>query len=139
MPSTTHSWQWTPLGEVLTERKESPPPTELASGAIRIIAKIGFNDGQIQIRPGTMTRTGMILVGPGDLVVSGINAAKGAIAIYGEENRDPVAATIHYGSYIPNRNRADVRFLWWLLRSQIFREILDANLPGGIKTELKAK
>lgn len=139
MATAGQSWQSTPLGEVLTERKETPSTAELASGAVRIVSKIGFNDGRIQIRAGTMTRTGMILARPGDLVVSGINAAKGAIAIYGEENSNPVAATIHYGAYIPDKGRVDVRFLWWLLRSQIFRDILDTNLPGGIKTELKPK
>src|SRR5882672_9124024 len=110
MATPAHSWQWTPLGEVLTERKEIPSLDKLASGTVRIVAKIGFNDGKIQVRPDTKTRTGMILAKPGDLVVSGINAAKGAIAIYGEETNDPVAATIHYGAYIPKRDRVNVRF-----------------------------
>ena len=52
---------------------------------------------------------------------------------------DPVAATIHYGAYIPKINRADVKFLWWFLRSSVFREIVQYHIPGGIKTELKAK
>ena len=133
------SWVPTALGEVLTERKESPSLEDLALGAVRVVSKIGFGDGKIQLREDTKTRTGMILVRPGDLVVSGINAAKGAIAIYDESNTEPIAATIHYGSYIPDKKRIDVRFLWWLLRSQVFRDILDENLPGGIKTELKAK
>jgi type I restriction enzyme S subunit len=81
----------------------------------------------------------MIQAQPGDLVVSGINAAKGAIAIYGEENEAPIAATIHYGAYIPNRERVDARLLWWLLRSHAFRELLVEQVPGGIKTELRAK
>lgn len=139
MATAAYSWQATPLGEVLVERKEKPSLADLSSGTTQIVAKIGFDDGRIQLRSDTETRTGMILVRPGDLVVSGINAAKGAIAIYGDENKDPIAATIHYGAYIPHRDRVDVRFLWWLLRSQVFREILDTNLPGGIKTELKAK
>ncbi len=81
----------------------------------------------------------MILIRPGDLVVSGINAAKGAIAIYGTENDEPAAATIHYGAYSSNGNRGDTMFLWWLLRSGTFRELLREYVPGGIKTELKAK
>jgi type I restriction enzyme S subunit len=71
--------------------------------------------------------------------VSGINAAKGAIAIYGAENDSTAAATIHYGAYIPNKARVAPNFLWWLLRSNAFREILLEYVPGGIKTELKAK
>ncbi len=132
-----NDWNRVLLGEVLTARQEKPSPVDLDSGAIRIVSKIGFNDGKVQLRISGDTKTGMILVRPGDLIVSGINAVKGAIAIYDEKAIAPIAATIHYGSYIPNRERVDIHFLWWLLRSQVFREILLQNLPGGIKSELK--
>jgi len=79
----------------------------------------------------------MILIRPGDLVVSGINAYKGAVALY--EGRTEACATIHYGSYAVRAGRADPKFLWWLLRSHRFRELLEQHVPGGIKTELKAK
>jgi type I restriction enzyme S subunit len=128
-----------PLGEVLTERQEVPSVDALANGRIRIIAKIGFNDGDIHLRTDVQTKTRMILIRPGDFVISGINAAKGAIAVYGEENTEPIAATIHYGAYIPNKKRVNIRYLWWLLRSDTFRDLLLEYVPGGIKTELKAK
>jgi type I restriction enzyme S subunit len=134
-----HKWPITKLGEVLTERRETPTDDDLASGRVRIVAKISFDSGRIQLRVGGSTKTGMILVRPGDLVVSGINAAKGAIAIYEANETSPVAATIHYGAYETNRQRADVRFLWWMLRSHFFQELLLEEVPGGIKTELKAK
>jgi len=133
------TWPILLLGEVLKERQEIPSTGALAKGEMRIVAKIGFNDGKIQLRSGSETNTGMILVRPGDLLVSGINAAKGAIAIYGEENTEPIAATIHYGAYTPNKSRVDVNYLWWLLRSNTFRDLLLRYVPGGIKTELKAK
>lgn len=136
MPATLPS---VPLREVITERQEAPSDDALASGRIRIVSKIGFNDGKIQLRSDNKTKTGMILVRPGDLLVSGINAAKGAIAICGEENNEAVAATIHYGAYVPNNDRVDARYLWWLLRSYTFRALLLKHVPGGIKTELKAK
>ena len=85
----SNSWPLVPLGEVITERQEVPPPDALAKGEVRILAKIGFDDGKIQLRTGTETRTGMILIHGGDLVVSGINAAKGAIAIYGDGRTTP--------------------------------------------------
>jgi type I restriction enzyme S subunit len=72
-------------------------------------------------------------------VISGINAAKGAIALYGPENTEPIAATIHYGAYTPKPDRADLSFLWWFFRSQFFRDLLAEHVPGGIKTELKSK
>lgn len=133
------AWPRVRLEEVLTERHEVPNADELALGNVRIVSKIGFNDGKIQFRSNGETKTGMILVRPGDLLVSGINAAKGAIAIYGKDNNTSAAATIHYGAYMPNKARVEINFLWWLLRSNIFREILLEYVPGGIKTELKAK
>jgi type I restriction enzyme S subunit len=135
----TEAWPMVPLREVLTERREVPSAEALAKGEIRIVAKIGFNDGKIQLRNGGESKTGMILALPGDLLISGINAAKGAIAMYGEENTDPIAATIHYGAYVPKKDKVHVRYLWWLLRSKIFRDLLERYVPGGIKTELKAK
>lgn len=133
------SWPSVILGEVLTERKETPAPDDLASGGIRIVSKIGFDAGRIELRADGETKTGMILARPGDLVISGINAAKGAVAIYGPENTEPIAATIHYGAYTPKPGKADLKFLWWFFRSKVFRDILADNVPGGIKTELKAK
>ena len=135
----SRAWPMVVLGEVLTERKEVPSSVDIETGTTRIISKIGFSEGKIELRSGFETKTGMILIQPGDIVVSGINASKGAIAIYGEENTEPIAATIHYGAYIPNKGRVDTRFLWWLLRSRMFRDILTEYVPGGIKTELKAK
>jgi len=134
-----HKWPIAKLAEVLTERRETPTDDDLASGRVRIIEKISFDSGRIQLRVDGSTKTGMILVRPGDLVVSGINAAKGAIAIYDAAESEPVAATIHYGSYETNPRRGDVRFLWWMLRSRFFQELLLEYVPGGIKTELKAK
>lgn len=133
------AWPMVPLGEVLTERKEVPSSVDIETGITRIVSKIGFNEGKIELRSGFETKTGMILIQPGDIVVSGINAAKGAIAVYGEENTEPIAATIHYGAYILNKDRVDTKFLWWLLRSHTFRDLLSEYVPGGIKTELKAR
>lgn len=128
-----------PLGEVLMERREIPSSEAIMAGDVRIVAKISFNDGQIELREGSTTKTGMILIHPRDLVVSGINAAKGAIAVYGEENTKPIAATIHYASYVVNGSRGYARYLWWLLRSNTFRHLLAQHAPGGVKTELRSK
>jgi len=133
------TWSKVRLGEVLNERRETPDPEALALGNIRIVSKIGFELGKIKLRQELGTKTEMILVRPGDLLLSGINAAKGAIAIYGRENTEPVAATIHYGAYSVVHGRVDIGYLWWYLRSKPFREILFQSLPEGIKTELKSK
>ncbi len=132
------TWPKVKLAEVLSERGETPSIEDMAVGKVRIVAKIGFNDGRIEFRPDGETKTGMILVRPGDLLISGINAAKGAIAIYAEQNEEPVAATIHYSAYEIIKERGDINYLWWFLRSAAFREILVQAVPGGIKTELRA-
>ncbi len=134
-----NGWQEVPLGEVLTERKETPTSESLENGEVGIVSKIGFKEGRIEVRVDGKTKTGMILARPGDLVISGINATKGAIAIYPEVAQKPIAATIHYGAYIPNKERVDIKYLWWFLRSATFREIVQNHIPGGIKTELKSK
>jgi len=131
-------WPKVRLGEVLVECREIPEPEGLVNGSMRIVSKISFDSGKIEVRQKAGTKTGMILVRPGDLLVSGIKAAKEATAIYGRENTEPVAATIHYGAYGVDEDRADIRYLWWYLRSRPFREILFEALPGGIKTEIKA-
>jgi len=133
-----YGWKEVPLGTVLTERQETPDPVAIECGAIRIVSKIGFNTGRIEFRTDGRTKTKMITIHPGDLVLSGINAAKGAIAIYPESEEQVAAATIHYGAYIVRHQQARPKYLWWLLRSRTFREILTHHLPGGIKTELKA-
>jgi len=132
-------WPTVRLSEVLRERRETPSTDDLAFGRVRIVSKISFDKGRIELRTETDTNTGMILARPGDLVISGINAAKGAIAIYGPEHSDPIAATIHYGAYTPKSDRADLKFLWWFFRSRFFRDLLNEHVPGGIKTELKSK
>jgi type I restriction enzyme S subunit len=84
----------------------------LLTGKIPIVEKIAFNEGKIYLRNDGKTKTGMILIRSGDLVLSGINATKGAIAIYPETEKIPIAATIHYSSYIVDKNKADISFLW---------------------------
>ena len=132
-------WPKVLLREMLTERLEIPSEDAIVNGEMPIVAKIMFNSGSLQLRGDGQTRTDMILIRPGDLVVSGINAAKGAIAMYGEENTKPIAATIHYSAYIPNKSRVNISYLWRFLRSRLFRDLLVEHMPGGIKTELNAK
>ena len=135
----TQAWESVRLEQVLIERRETPKAQDLVSGTVKVVSKISFSDGLIQIRQSSDTKTGMILAYPGDILVSGINASKGAIAIYDPNASSPIAATIHYGAYTPIESRVDRSFLWWLLRSKTFGDLLQQYVPGGIKTELKAK
>ena len=133
------NWPVVKLGEILTERREIPSTDDLFLGRVPVAAKIRFDTGAIELREDAKTNTSMILARPGDLLISGINAAKGAIAMCGAENSRPVAATIHYSAYRPEGDRIDLKYLWLFLRSRNFQDLLRQHVPGGIKTELKAK
>src|SRR6056297_3245581 len=132
-------WPEIRLGDILQERREIPDTDDITLGKIPIVAKIGFNTGEIEFRENGGSKTNMILVRPGDILVSGINAAKGAIAVYSKNQEVPAAATIHYSAYEVLEERASAEYLWWFLRSQVFREILSNALHKGIKTELKPR
>lgn len=134
-----NKWSKIALGKILSERREEPNQDEVASGVVRIVGKISFSNGRIEFRSDYESKTRLISINPGDIVLSGINAAKGAIAIYGTQELYPAAATIHYSSYEINEKKASREFLWWYFRSNAFRLVLAQALPGGIKTELKPK
>jgi type I restriction enzyme S subunit len=126
------------LGSVLTERREAPDAALVVNGELDVVEKIDFENGRIHTRRGASGRTGMILAYPGDLLISGINAAKGAVAICDVTAGRPIAATTHYSAYAIDQSQAYPRYLWWYLRSPQFAAILRSKLPNGIKTELRS-
>jgi len=134
----TPTWPEVRLGELLKERVETPEESAVSSGDQPIISKIRFSDGGIEFRTNGESRTQLISIHPGDIVLSGINAMKGAIALY-DDSTKKAAATIHYSAYRINRDRVIDRFLWMYLRHEVFQEILTRHVPAGIKTELKAE
>ncbi|MBN2685561.1 MAG: restriction endonuclease subunit S [Pontiellaceae bacterium] len=132
-------WPEIPLGNFLTERREVPDESAILSGTQPIISKIRFSDGGIEFRTSGESKTNLISIHPGDLVLSGINAAKGAIALYEPSASTMAAATIHYSAYNIDQAQVNPKFLWLLLRHTVFSERLSQHVPNGIKTELKAK
>lgn len=53
----THRRPIVPLSEVLEERLERPPADQIVAGQIKLVAKIGFGDGRIQLRNSGVTNT----------------------------------------------------------------------------------
>ena len=99
------------------------------------LEKIDFS-GEIHLSD-KPSKTNMILVEPGDLVISGINVAKGAISIYqGTEN---ITATIHYSSYTFDSRKVNIDYFKKFLKSPLFIQELEKQVKGGIKTEIKPK
>ena len=130
------SWEKVEISSFLTERQQRFKPAEANSLGLNRIEKIDFS-GFIHISNHKPTRTDMILVKIGDLVISGINVEKGAVSIY--EGDDDVLATIHYSSYEFDKSKIDVNYFEWFLQSRIFLNILKEQAGSGIKTELKPK
>lgn len=123
------------INSFLTERKDRFKPGEANSLGLRRVNKIDFF-GKIHLTDHRHTRTNMILVKKGDLLMSGINAEKGSITVY--ELEEDAIATIHYSSYIYNKELINIEYLKWFLKSNIFKNILISQSGSGIKSELKA-
>jgi type I restriction enzyme S subunit len=129
------SWNFVKLGDFLKVRENRFKPNDKAISDLKRIDKIDFS-GEIFISD-KPSNTDMILIKKGDLVISGINVEKGAMAVYtGDED---ITATIHYSSYSFDENKTDIDFLKYFLKSIEFKNALKEQVPGGIKTEIKPK
>src|SRR3989344_1992800 len=125
----------TKISSFLKERQSRIKPAEANKMGLKRLNKIDFS-GKMHIvdKP---TNTDMILIKSGDLVISGINVEKGAVAVY--QGKEDVLATIHYSSYEFDEAKIDIEYFKTFLRSKAFRETINSQIRGGIKTELKAK
>ena len=123
------------IGEFLFAREGKYKPNSEIIAGLKRIDKIDFS-GNFHIVT-KLSKTDMILVRPGDLVISGINVAKGAMGIY--HGDADVAATIHYSSYTFDTSKIDLEYFKRFLKSAEFIRLLKEQVKGGIKTEIKPK
>lgn len=128
-------WQLCSLNTFLTLREDRFKPSDIKLKGLKRIDKIDFS-GTIHLSD-KPSNTDMIVVKKGDLIISGINVHKGAVAVYEGEN--DVTATIHYSSYTFDRNKINIDFFKLFLKSPEFLDAIREQVPGGIKTEIKAK
>lgn len=128
-------WKKVKIGDFLTEREGRYKPDDEIISQYQRLDKIDFS-GTIHIS-NKPTKTDMILVQPGDLVISGINVAKGALTVY--QGKEPVTATIHYSSYIFDSSKVNLDYFKLFVKSPAFLDTLKQQVKGGIKTEIKAK
>ncbi len=128
-------WKKVKIGDFLTERTGRYKPDDKIISQYQRLDKIDFS-GNIHISD-KPSKTDMILVQPGDLVISGINVAKGAVAVY--QGAEPVCATIHYSSYIFDDKKIDLEYFKYFVKSPAFLDVLKQQVKGGIKTEIKPK
>ena len=120
------------IGTFLTERKVRLKPIIANEMNLPRIDKIDFS-GNIHLSQGKPTKTDMILVKTGDLVISGINVEKGALAVY--EGEQDILATIHYSSYLYDETQIDIAYFKWFLKSSVFKEMRLRKKSGwfGVK------
>ena len=128
-------WKKVKIGDFLTEREGRYKPDDSKISKYKRLDKIDFS-GTIHISD-KPTKTDMIIVHPGDLVISGINVAKGAVAVY--QGNEPVCATIHYSSYTFDSLKVDLDYFKYFVKSPAFIAALQKQVKGGIKTEIKPK
>ncbi|MCK4669807.1 MAG: restriction endonuclease subunit S [Nanoarchaeota archaeon] len=129
-------WNRVKISSFLKERPDRIKPDQANELGLQRLEKINFS-GKIHLNGNKPTRTGMILVKKGDLVISGINVEKGAVAVY--QGDEDVLATIHYSSYEFDKEKIDVEYFKWFLKSEAFKSAINSQIKGGIKTELKPK
>ena len=128
-------WKKVKIGDFLTEREGRYKPNDKEISKYQRLDKIDFS-GHIHISD-KPTKTDMIIVFPGDLIISGINVAKGAISVY--QGKEPVSATIHYSSYTFDDKKVDLDYFKYFVKSPAFIFALQQQVKGGIKTEIKPK
>jgi len=128
-------WKRAKIGQFLKERGGRYDPGDDTIQGLKRLNKIDFS-GEIHLSD-KGSKTDMIVVEPGDLVISGINVSKGAIAVYHGE--DAITATIHYSSYIFDEHQIEIDYFKRFVRSQSFIQVLKDQVKGGIKTEIKPK
>lgn len=128
-------WKKVKIGDFLTERMGRYKPDDKIISQYQRLDKIDFS-GNIHISD-KPSKTDLILVQPEDLVISGINVAKGAVAVY--QGAEPVCATIHYSSYIFDDKKIDLEYFKYFVKSPAFLDVLKQQVKGGIKTEIKPK
>ncbi len=129
------TWKKVKVGDFLFEREGRYKPDSLEIAGLQRIDKIDFSGNfHIANKP---SKTDMILIQKGDLVISGINVAKGALGVY--QGKADVTATIHYSSYTFDEGKISVEYFKRFLRSPLFVQLLKEQVKGGIKTEIKPK
>lgn len=128
-------WNKVKVGDFLFEREGRYKPESVEIAGLQRIDKIDFSGNfHIANKP---SKTDMILIKPGDLVISGINVAKGALGVY--HGQDDITATIHYSSYTFDESKVSIEYFKRFLKSPTFIQLLKEQVKGGIKTEIKPK
>ena len=134
--NSTNTWRIYTWQEIAIPIRKKIKKNEY-KGEYPIVKKISFDSGEIVLREERKTRTDLYLAPPRTLIISKINLHQGAVAI---NNLGWIACTTHYDVYKVNEKIVDIKFLWYYLRSPVFRrKIYDDLKYRGIKKEANYK
>ena len=114
----------TKISTFLKERENRFKPDKANELSLKRLQKIDFS-GNMHLLDNKKTNTNMILIKSGDLVISGINVEKGAVAVY--QGDEDILATIHYSSYEFDRSKIDINYFKWFLKSDAFRKVIQIS------------
>src|SRR3990167_6248869 len=121
-------WKRVKISQFLKEREGRYDPDDKSVLGLKRLNKIDFS-GEIRLSD-KGSKTDMIIVEPGDLVISGINVSKGALAVY--RGDEPITATIHYSSYVFDERQIDIYTASYIIAHVLLRILLP--LPHVLKT-----
>jgi len=127
-------WEVRPLSRVSKLRNEIAIEEEIKSSAILLLDRISFEDGKIHAGSRISTKMKQFKSYKGDIVVSKINARKGAIGIV--ESDKPIGVTVHFRVLIPDEDVVNRLFLWLALRGKFCRNQFEIATGGQGKGEI---
>ena len=100
-------------------------------GRIEIVEKISFAEGKISVREFFETGMDLLIADRGDLIASKINIHQGAVAISPRK----LACSTHYQVFEVESPDCNPEFIYFLLRSPAFLNLLIEQKNKGIKNE----
>jgi type I restriction enzyme S subunit len=128
------NWVVIPLCRISALRSEIATCDEIDSRSVLLLDRISFEEGKIYAGSRTSTKMTQHKSYNGDIVVSKINARKGAIGI--ADTDKPIGVTVHFRVLIPDIKIINNRFLWLALRSIFCRNQFEIATGGQGKGEI---
>ncbi len=135
----TNYCEWTtyPLSQLVKIRMEEATKEEISTHSILLLDRISFDEGKVFAGKRLQTQMKQFKGYKGDIVVSKINAKKGAVGVVKGDFH--IGSTIHFRTLIPNCDLIDTRFLWLALRSSYCRNQFRIATGGQGKGEISEK
>lgn len=127
-------WLTIPLSEITTIRFEKATEHEIRNAQILLLDRISFDEGKVYAGNRDKTKMSQYRAHKGDIIVSKINARKGAIGVV--KTNTPIGTTIHFRVLMPDNSKIDTTFLHLALRSSFCRNQFEIRTGGQGKGEI---